>query len=265
MRFIVIDVGNTSTGIARYNNGRISHMAHVNGGVRKHPEVCARAIRRAAGAKADGAVLASVVPATNFAWRKLIKRETGLSLLVVTSDTPMQVRVDYPKPHSIGADRLANACGGVIRYGAPLIVADFGTALTFDIITRDCRYVGGVIAPGLPLMTDYLYERTALLPHLRLGGASPRIGRSTTGAMRIGAHIGYRGMVREIANHLKKSFRTMPRLCATGGYARWAIEGLDMPFVIDPTITLFGLGCIGEAGIKQGKKSRQAVHSKGAT
>jgi type III pantothenate kinase len=159
----------------------------------------------------------------------------------------MPVRIDYPRPETIGPDRLANACGGVARYGAPLVVADFGTALTFDMVTADRRYVGGVIAPGLPLMTDYLYERTALLPRLKLGGACPRIGRSTKGAMRIGAHIGYRGMVREIVNHLSRSWRTPPHLCATGGYARWAIQGLDMPFVIDPTLTLFGLGCIFEA------------------
>ena len=253
MRCIVIDVGNTSTGIARYEDDRVSHISHVKGGIRKRPEACVRAMRRAAGRCADGAAMASVVPATNAAWHRLVKRVAGVPLLVVTSRTPMQVRVDYPKPRSIGADRLANACGGVMRYGAPLIVADFGTALTFDVVTRDRRYVGGVIAPGLPLMTDYLYERTALLPHLRLGGACPRLGRSTTGAMRIGAHIGYRGMVREIVNHLRRSFRTMPRLCATGGYARWAIEGLDMPFTIDPTLTLFGLGCINEANMYPGR------------
>ena len=247
MRCIVIDVGNTSTGIASFEDGRVSHVSHVKGGIRQHPEACLRAVRRAAGRCADGAAMASVVPATNAAWQRLVKRAAGVPLLIVTSRTPMQVRVDYPRPRTIGADRLANACGGVVRYGSPLIVADFGTALTFDIVTRDRRYVGGVIAPGLPLMTDYLYERTALLPHLRLGGACPRLGRSTTGAMRIGAHIGYRGMVREIVNHLRRSFRTMPRLCATGGYARWAIAGLDMPFTIDPTLTLFGLGCIFEA------------------
>lgn len=246
MRCIVIDVGNTSTGIARYENGRVSHIAHINGGIRK-PEACIKALRRAAGKQVDGAALGSVVPRVNAAWRRLVRRVAGVPLLVVRADTPMQVRVDYPKPWTIGPDRLANACGGVLRYGAPLVVADFGTALTFDIITADRRYVGGVIAPGLPVMTDYLFERTALLPRLKLGGACPRIGRSTKGAMRIGAHIGYRGMVREIVNYLRVSLRANSHLCATGGYARWAIKGLDMPFVIDPTLTLFGLGCIFEA------------------
>ena len=91
--------------------------------------------------------------------------------------------------------------------------------------------------------------------YLKLGGVCPRIGRSTKGAMRIGAHIGYRGMVREIVNYLLASSRDRPHLCATGGYARWAIQGLDMPFVIDPTLTLFGLGCILE---KNGQPAKQA-------
>jgi type III pantothenate kinase len=247
MRCIVIDVGNTSTGIARYEHGRISCIAHVNGGILGRPAACAAALRRAAGARVEGAVLGSVVPRVNAAWRRCVRQVLGVPLLVVCADTPMPVRIDYPRPETIGPDRLANACGGVLRYGAPLVVADFGTALTFDLVTADRRYVGGVIAPGLPLMTDYLYERTALLPRLKLGGACPAIGRSTTGAMRIGAHIGYRGMVREIVNHLSQSWQERPNLCATGGYARWAIRGLDLPFVIDPTLTLFGLGCIFEA------------------
>ena len=247
MRCVVIDVGNTSTGIARDDNGRISHVSHIKGGIRLHPEACAAAVRRAAGTRVDGAALGSVVPAVNAAWRRLVRDVAGVPLLVVRAGVPMPVRVDYPQPRTIGADRLANACGGVARYGAPLIVADFGTGLTFDIITADRRYVGGVIAPGLPLMTDYLYERTALLPHIKLGGRCPRIGRSTRGAMRIGAHIGYRGMVREIIAYLLPSFPTPPHLCATGGFARWALQGLDLPFTIDQTLTLFGLGCIFEA------------------
>lgn len=246
MRCIVIDVGNTSTGIARYDRGRISRIAHIDGGIRRQETACAAALRAAARGGIDGAVLGSVVPTVNASWTRVVRRVAGAPLLIVNAGVPMAVRVDYPRPATIGADRLANAAGGVARYGAPLIVADFGTALTFDVVTADRRYVGGVIAPGLPLMTDYLYERTALLPHVKLGGACPRIGRSTRGAMLIGAHIGYRGMVREIVKHVGSSLHAKPRLVATGGYARWAIRGLEMPFVIDPTLTLFGLGCIFE-------------------
>jgi type III pantothenate kinase len=195
-------------------------------------------------------VLGSVVPRVNAAWRRLVRRELGCPLLTVHAGLAMDVAVDYPDPASIGADRLADACGGVRRYGAPLIVADFGTALTFDVVTPDRRYVGGAITPGLPLMTDYLYERTALLPRVELAGSCPRLGRSTQQAMRIGAQIGYRGIVREIVAYLRGSLRCDFKLVATGGYAGWALKGSGMDFVIDPELTLFGLGCIGERNLE---------------
>jgi type III pantothenate kinase len=154
----------------------------------------------------------------------------------------MSVTVDYPHPETIGADRLANAVAGWERYHAPVIVADFGTALTFDVITGDGRYIGGVIAPGLPLMTDYLAERTALLPHIELGGRYHAVGRSTREAMQIGAIVGYRGMVREIFDHVKAGLNDPGvRLCATGGYAARAVSGLKVPVEVLPKLTLDGL------------------------
>jgi len=247
MKLIVIDVGNTSTGIALYDHGKISRVTHLKGGIRKQPEACAEAVRKAARGMVNGAVLGSVVPGVNSAWKRMIKLELGCDLLIVKAGITMDIIVDYPEPATIGADRLADAVGGVRRYGAPLIVADFGTALTFDVITRDHRYIGGVITPGLPLMSDYLYERTALLPRVEFTGECPRVGQSTQQAMRIGAQIGYRGMVREIVAYLKKSVGQKFKLVATGGYARWALEGSGMDFVIDQDLTLFGLGCIWES------------------
>ncbi len=247
MRCVVIDVGNTSTALGLWDGGKVSLVSHVGGGIGQWPEECAVALRKAAGKKAvDGVVLGSVVPSVNARWHRLVRRELGCAVLTVGPELKMDVTVDYPDPSSIGADRLADACGGVRRYGAPLLVADFGTALTFDIIMPDRRYVGGVIAPGLPLMTDYLFERTALLPRVELKGPCPKIGRSTQQAMRIGAQIGYRGIVREIAVYLRQETGVDFRLVATGGYAGWALEGSGMAFTLDPDLTLFGLGCIFE-------------------
>ena len=246
MRCIVIDVGNTSTSLALYDAGRVSRLAHVKGGIARDPRACSAAVQRAARGGVHGAVLGSVVPVTNPLWIDLLTRELGCAPLVVRAGLRMDVAVDYPKPRTIGADRLANACGGVAKYGAPLIVADFGTALTFDIVTRERCYIGGVIAPGLPLMTDYLHERTALLPHVAPGGACPRIGRSTRGAIRIGAKIGYRGIVREIVAYLTETLGDGVTLVGTGGFARWVLAGSRLPFVIDPHLTLFGLGRIFE-------------------
>lgn len=244
MRCVVIDVGNTSTSVALYNNGRISRFAHVKGGIVKEREACSEAVQRAARGGVAGVSLGSVVPQTNKEWQEMLVAELGCKPLIVKAGVPMEVAIDYPRPRSIGADRLANACGGVAKYGAPLIVADFGTALTFDIITAERAYVGGVIAPGLPLMTDYLHEKTALLPHVAIGGRCPKIGRSTRGAIRIGAKIGYRGIVREIVAYLEESLGEDVTLVATGGYASWVLNKSGIEYVLDPYLTLYGLGRI---------------------
>ena len=251
MDCFVVDIGNTSTAVGLSLGGRITDVAHLHGGL-KDASAIAYVVRGIAGKrKLSDSVLCSVVPAANPIWQATLKRVLGRSPLLVTNRVKLGVAIEYPKPRTIGADRLADACGAFRRYGAPVIVADFGTALTFDIVSKPGKYVGGVIAPGLPLMIDYLAEKTALLPHIELKGVCPTIGRSTEGAMRIGAKIGYRGMVREIVTYLQATpGMRNAALCATGGYARWALEGLDMPFHFDPDLTLFGLGCIHELNAK---------------
>jgi len=240
---IVIDIGNTSTGLGRYENGIVSKVAHIRGGI-AHPRKILQALRAANATTAQRAVIASVVPAVNAQWTRLLEKHFNLPVLFLSHKTPMPIGIRYPRPETIGADRLANACGAFVRYGTPAIVADFGTALTFDILSKDGHYVGGVIAPGLPLMTDYLYEKTALLPRVDLSGECEPVGTSTANAMRIGARIGHRGMVRETVTYLRKTLGKKAILCATGGYAKWALEDIRMPFHIDPDLTLFGLGAV---------------------
>lgn len=250
MRVLAVDIGNTSTAIGRWEGGRVTRVAHVDGGLRLRPAAVIRAVRAAARGGIDSVALASVVPAANAAWKTLVRRELGLPLLVISAKTPSPVRIDYPRPETIGADRLADAAGAADRYGVPVLVADFGTAFTAAVVTARRTWIGGVIAPGFPLMSDYLYERTAQLPRMTLGGACPKIGRSTEEAMRFGALVGYRGMVREIAATLSRNFRTDFRLVATGGYAGWVLRGSDLKFTIDPTLTLHGVGVLAREASK---------------
>ena len=153
------------------------------------------------------------------------------------------VAIDYPKPQSIGADRLANAAAVAELYGCPAIVVDFGTAVTFDVVSERRSYIGGVIAPGLEAMTNFLYQRTALLPKLSLKEPKRAVGRSTIEAMRSGAVFGYRGLVREILARIKAE--QFPRkkvvVVATGGYARLIASQVPEIAVIHPHLTLEGL------------------------
>ena len=243
MKLVAIDVGNTSTAVGLWSDGRVSRVSHVDGPA---GAACAAAERLAATRGVDGIAYASVVPAKDRLFRAAARR-LGLRLHSVSCrDFPAAgIRLDYPRPETIGADRLADAAGAVSRYGAPVLIMDFGTALTAAVVTADRVWRGGVIAPGFPLMSDYLFERTARLPRMRLSKAPlPKIGRSTEEAMRIGARVGYRGMVREIVSELGRGFACDFRLVATGGFASWVLSGLDLPFVVDPTLTLYGIGFV---------------------
>ena len=243
MKLLVADVGNTSTAVGLWSDGRVSHVSHVDGPA---DAAIAAAERLAERRRPDGAAYASVVPSRDRRFLACFRR-LGLPAAQVSHlDFPAAgLRLDYPHPETIGADRLADAAGAVSRYGAPVLVMDFGTALTAAVVTGDRVWRGGVIAPGFPLMRDYLFERTAKLPRMRLGsGKAPRIGRSTAEAMRFGAVVGYRGMVREIVAELRRNFRCDFRLVATGGFATWALADIDLPFTVDPTLTLYGAGLI---------------------
>ncbi len=188
------------------------------------------------------AILASVVPAVVPIWQAALP-----GLHVLRHDTALGIGIRYPRPETIGADRLANAVALAHLHGAPGIVIDFGTAVTFDILSPDHHYIGGVIAPGLRLMTDYLHERTALLPRVELAEPASAIGTSTLSAIQAGAAIGYRGMIRGILEALKKELPggDHAHVVATGGDAEWIIAGMSEQITVDPDLTLHGLRLVG--------------------
>ncbi len=248
MRLVCVDVGNTSTTLGLYENGEVSRIARIDGGIRANPEACADLLRLIASEAVEGVSIASVVPQDNARWRATVRETLGCHPRFVTHESPLGFALDYPHPGRIGADRLADAAGGLARYGAPLIVVDFGTALNFEVLDARPAYVGGVLTPGLPLMTRYLHEKTALLPEVELGGEVPDIGKSTEQAIALGAQVGYRGIVRELVAHLQRPFEGKAKVVATGGYAGWVLEGSTLEVTLDPTLTLFGLGVIFENG-----------------
>lgn len=236
---LVIDIGNTSTSAGVFRNGRVTNVQHCDS---CRPELNLRKIP-------ERAVIASVKPPVDARWKRYLKKLGVQDVFHVTHKADLGVPISYPKPDQIGADRLANACQAFAACGAPVVVCDFGTALTFDVVKENEGYVGGVICPGLPLMFDYLADRTALLPHVKPIKMSRIIGKSTVEAMRIGAQTGYRGMVREILQDLKKELGRDMRVCATGGYAEWVLSGGDQSICIDARLTLKGIGRIGELNL----------------
>jgi len=228
--FLLVNINNTNTSFALANAKRILRVVKV-------PTVSVKEVPFG-GDAVSGAVLASVVPSVT----KRLRRRLPVRPLIVSARIDLGVGVRYPNKKQIGADRLANAAGVVKLYGTPAIVVDFGTAVTFDIVNADSEYIGGVIAPGLAAVTDYLYQRTALLPRITLAEPRSAIGKSTVDAMRVGAVIGYRGLVKEILHALKRE-RGMKRaiVVATGGYGELIARRIPEIEHVNPLLTLEGL------------------------
>lgn len=189
----------------------------------------------------------SVVPRATENLRELFRRlSLESSLFQLTADASLGAPISYPRPDEIGGDRLANAVAAAAFYRLPCIVIDMGTAVTLDIVSAGGGYEGGVIAPGLRVMTRYLKEQTALLPDIGAdfsGGQA--IGKSTIEAMKIGCRIGFAGMIRAlldaVARELSERGEQNPSIVATGGTADAARLLLPAETRYVPDITLAGL------------------------
>jgi type III pantothenate kinase len=194
------------------------------------------------GARIEAAAICSVVPRATPRAQAVVRQRWKLAAFELTAKTLTGLGIDYPRPETIGPDRLANAVAARRRFGAPVVVLDFGTAVTFDVVNARGDYAGGVIAPGLAAMTDYLHEKTALLPRIRIREVTRAIGRSTEEAMLVGAVHGYRGLVRELIAELRRELRVrrLP-VVATGGYARLIAAKLPEISAVEPNLTLEGL------------------------
>ena len=235
--YLLIDVSNSYAKFAFASKRRVSAPARIATNKLSSSVVAGFLAQR----NVRKVVVSSVVPAKNSA----ISRAVGKKAKVIWLDWKLKlgVGIDYPKPRTIGADRLANAVAVAELYGFPAIVVDFGTAVTFDIVSERRTYAGGVIAPGLEAMTNFLYQRTALLPRLLSKEPRRAVGKSTIEAIRVGAVFGYRGLVREILGRIRAE--QFPRkkvyVVATGGYAGLIAGRLPEIGVIRPHLTLEGL------------------------
>ena len=192
----------------------------------------------------SGVILSSVVPELN----DLIKNVFGEErILEVSNSLHIGCEIDYPDPRSIGADRLANVAAAVSLYEVPALIIDFGTAVTFDVVSSKKSYVGGVIAPGLASMTDYMFDHTALLPRIDLNEPSTIIGKSTKDAMLSGAVIGYRGLVKEVIYSIFNDLdEPATQVIATGGYAQLISSAVKEINIVNDSLTLEGLRIIAD-------------------
>ena len=245
---LLFDIGNTNTHVGLADATRIRKQMDVP----TRDWFSGRAgtqVRNFIGrVEPKGVALCSVVPKATPCVRALVRGTFELDCLELNPATVRGIGINYPTPESIGPDRLANAVAARAKFGAPSLVVDFGTAVTFDVVDGKGNYVGGIIAPGLAAMTDYLHEKTALLPQIKIREVKTAIGKSTEQAMLIGAVHGYRGLVRELIGELKRELKVkkLP-VVATGGYAKLIAAKLPEISAVAPDLTLEGLRLVWQA------------------
>ena len=246
--YLLIDVSNSFTKVAFASRTKLGATRRI-----ATEKLNRRTLRKFVRREVGRIITSSVVPKKN----ALIRKAAGkIPVTFVNAKSALGVGVDYPNPQSIGADRLANAAAVAELYGCPAVVVDFGTAVTFDVVSAERCYIGGVIAPGLESMTTYLYKRTALLPKLTLAEPRAAVGKSTRAAMMSGAIFGYRGLVKEILAKISaEAFgKGKAQVVATGGYARLIAARMPEIDAVHPHLTLEGLRIIGNLEIVRQKR-----------
>lgn len=198
----------------------------------------------------SGAILSCVVPKALFDLRQLAKRYFHTELLVIGDNNitvDMAVKIDQPR--EVGADRLVNAFAAWQRFKSALIIVDFGTATTFDIVSDEGAYVGGVIAPGVNLSLDALQKAAAKLPQIGIQRPQKTVGTTTVTAMQSGIYHGYAGLVEGIVRNVKAEIKTNMQVVATGGLASLYNHACECIDHIEPDLTIWGLKAIYESNL----------------
>lgn len=246
---LAINANNTNVKFALFNGENISAQWRISTDVARTADEYAAwltqmmQIRNISFTDIKNAIIATVVPRALFEFKLLCRSHFNCDPVVIgEKSVELGIDVLIDNPQEAGADRLVNAVAGHKLYGGPLIIVDFGTSTTFDIVNERGSYVGGIIAPGVNLSIEALYQRTARLPHIACERPETVIGKNTVDAMKSGVFWGYVGLIEGIVSRIRKEYGDLDmRIVVTGGLAPLFKSATDVFNIIDPNLTLRGM------------------------
>jgi type III pantothenate kinase len=249
---LAIDVGNTNSKFALLDGDRIVARFRLQTQANRPADEYAAhltqlmSLRGIGPEHVDSAIMSTVVPAVTFNIRNLCEQYFGVELLVVGEpNVDLGIKVLLDRPQEAGADRLVGGIAGFRKYGGPLIVIDFGSATTFDIVDGDGNFYGGVLAPGIELTIEAFYLMTARLPRIRVDKPATVIGKGTVSAMQSGIFWGYLGLIESLVKRIKAEYGAPMRVIATGGLAPVfqaetdVIEAVEQDLMMDGLLAIY--------------------------
>ena len=249
---LVVDVGNTQTHFGTWQDDElVEHwrFATVRESTADELGAVLRSLLELRGvtlADLDASIVSSTVPQLGLEWTAMASRYLSHEMLVVGPGIRTGMAIRYDNPREIGADRLVNAVAAFEKVGGPVVVVDFGTAITYDPVSAEGEYLGGIITPGVEISMEALTSRAAALPRVEIGPPRSLIGKSTVDAIRSGIVYGFAGQVDAIVRRLRRELGEETETIATGGLAGHIVPFTETIDEVDDLLTLTGLKLLHE-------------------
>ena len=250
--FIAIDIGNTNVVIGIYRNSElIAHWRLSSQTARTSDEcwILLSSLLKSNSIEMDqvqGGIISSVVPNLTATFMQVLEDYFQHNPIIVSSELKIDLKILYEDPRAVGADRICNAVAGFHRYGGPLVILDFGTATTFDVISANNEYLGGIIAPGIELTAAVLHQRAARLPKVELKFPASVIGTTTESSIQAGLMFGTVELINGLITRIEGQLGTPVKTVATGGLAKVVVSYANKIVPVEPFLTLEGLRLIYE-------------------